>query len=63
MTLNLFMKQGQLRYFYEAVKGFENEPEKGLRCNKCFELRLTKTAQKGKRIRSLKIVIYYNIER
>jgi len=32
--------------YYNAVKGFENEPEKGLRCDKCFELRLRKTAQK-----------------
>ena len=31
--------------FYSAVKGFENEPEKGLRCDICFELRLRKTAQ------------------
>lgn len=31
--------------FYNAVKGFENEPEKGIRCDKCFELRLRKTAE------------------
>ncbi len=31
--------------FYNAVKGLENEPEKGLRCNKCFELRLNQTAK------------------
>ena len=36
--------------FYDTVKGFENEPEKGLRCNKCFELRLNKTAQKAKEL-------------
>ncbi len=30
--------------FYKAVKGLENEPEKGRRCDKCFELRLSKTA-------------------
>lgn len=30
--------------YYDFVKGFENEPEKGLRCDKCFELRLKKTA-------------------
>ena len=34
--------------FFEHVKGFENEPEKGLRCDKCFFLRLEKTAQKAK---------------
>lgn len=31
--------------YNKAVKGFENEPEKGLRCDKCFELRLQKTAE------------------
>lgn len=31
--------------FYEAAKGFENEPEKGARCDKCFALRLSKTAE------------------
>ncbi|MBO5435022.1 epoxyqueuosine reductase QueH [bacterium] len=36
--------------FFEYVKGFENEPEKGLRCDKCFELRLSKTAQKAKEL-------------
>lgn len=36
--------------YYEFVKGFENEPEKGLRCDKCFELRLRKTAEYAKSI-------------
>lgn len=31
--------------YYEYVKGLENEPEKGARCDKCFELRLSKAAQ------------------
>jgi hypothetical protein len=34
--------------YYEYVKGLENEPEKGCRCDKCFELRLEKTAQLAK---------------
>ena len=29
----------------EAVKGLENEPERGGRCLKCFKLRLLRTAQ------------------
>ncbi len=37
--------------YYEFVKGLENEPEKGARCDKCFELRLNKTAQKAKALR------------
>lgn len=36
--------------YYEYVKGFECEPEKGLRCDKCFELRLQKTAEFAKSI-------------
>ena len=36
--------------FYDAVKGLEDEPEKGLRCPKCFELRLIKTAKKAKEL-------------
>ena len=35
------------KVFYEFVKGLEDEPEKGKRCDKCFELRLEKTAQKA----------------
>ena len=34
--------------FYNAAKGFEQEPEKGKRCDKCFELRLRKTADFAK---------------
>lgn len=33
--------------FYNAVKGLEKEPEGGKRCEKCFELRLSRTAQKA----------------
>lgn len=36
--------------FYETAKGYENEPEKGKRCDRCFELRLQKTAQKAKEL-------------
>ena len=35
--------------YYDYVKGLESEPEKGLRCDKCFELRLLKTAEFAKR--------------
>lgn len=34
--------------YYNFVKGLENEPEKGKRCDKCFELRLIKTAEFAK---------------
>lgn len=36
--------------YYNFVKGLENEPEKGKRCDKCFELRLEKTAQLAKEL-------------
>ena len=36
--------------WYEHIKNFENEPEKGLRCNKCFEYRLNFTAKKAKEL-------------
>jgi len=36
---------------YESqIKGLELEPEKGKRCDKCFELRLLKTAQKAEEL-------------
>ena len=34
--------------FYEGYKGLENEKEGGIRCTKCFHLRLEKTAQIAK---------------
>lgn len=34
--------------FYEVAIGLENEPERGKRCDKCFELRLKKVAEFAK---------------
>ena len=34
--------------FFLVSKGLENEPERGRRCAKCFELRLRETAKKAK---------------
>lgn len=34
--------------FFDTVKGLENEPEGGARCEKCFNLRLKSTAQQAK---------------
>ena len=34
--------------FYTIAQGLESEPEKGKRCDKCFELRLKKTAELAK---------------
>ena len=38
------------REYLDYVKGLENEPERGLRCDKCFELRLSKASQKAKEL-------------
>lgn len=34
--------------FFECARGFEEEPEGGARCARCFELRLRKTAETAK---------------
>ena len=36
--------------YLDYVKGYENEPEGGARCIKCFELRLNDTAKKAKEL-------------
>jgi predicted adenine nucleotide alpha hydrolase (AANH) superfamily ATPase len=36
--------------FYKCAKGLESEPEKGLRCDECFKLRLRKTAKLAKQM-------------
>lgn len=52
--LSIFPTQNQISFidcdhesehFYERVKGYENEPERGARCSICFDLRLSKTAE------------------
>ncbi len=35
----------ETKEFYDAVKGFEKEPERGKRCEICFRLRLTEAAK------------------
>lgn len=36
--------------FYDAVRGFEQEPEGGARCRECFRLRLQNSARKAKEL-------------
>lgn len=36
--------------YMNAIKGFENEPEKGKRCDICIKIRLEKTAQKAQEL-------------
>jgi len=48
--VELIVGNYDIESYYLTVKGLENEPERGLRCDKCFKLRLTQTAQKAKEI-------------
>ena len=36
--------------FFDMAKGLENEPEKGIRCFKCYELRMRECAKKAKKL-------------
>lgn len=42
--VQLIVGDYEIDKYYTAVKGLENEPEKGLRCDKCFALRLEEAA-------------------
>lgn len=50
LDCELIIGEYEPEIYYQYVKGFENEPEKGLRCDKCFTLRLTKTAELAKQL-------------
>ena len=39
------------RQFFDVVKGLEKEPEGGKRCEKCFELRLSRTIELAKEMK------------
>ena len=45
--LNIPLLEGEyeIKKWFVDIKGLENEPEKGERCVKCFDMRLEKTAQ------------------
>lgn len=42
------LEEGQAEWL-ERIKGLENEPEGGKRCDRCYELRLHRTAQYAKK--------------
>ena len=48
IKVEYFESTYEIKRFYEAIKGFEDEPEKGKRCSICFNLRLDKTAEFAK---------------
>ena len=45
-NVELLIDEYNHKEYLSFIKGLENEPEKGARCDKCIELRLIKTAQK-----------------
>lgn len=49
-NIELIIQEEPTENWFEFVKGLENEPERGLRCHKCFEYRLMKTAKKAKEL-------------
>jgi len=50
LNCELIVEEYEPIEFKNTIIGLENEPEKGKRCIKCFELRLSKTAQKAKEL-------------
>ncbi len=48
LNCEIIIEDYEPKIFDEAVTGFEKEPERGLRCTKCFELRLLYAAKKAK---------------
>lgn len=49
-NVELLVEDYNPKEFLDYVKGLENEPEKGKRCDKCIELRLQKTGLKAKEL-------------
>lgn len=48
--VGLIIENYEPNEYLNYIKGLENEPEKGSRCDKCIELRLRKTALKAKEL-------------
>ena len=49
-NIDIILEEYLSEQYKKEVVGFENEPEGGKRCEKCFYLRLEKTAQKAKEL-------------
>jgi len=45
MNYKIFILEDPFEIWDKAITGYENEPERGKRCEICFQLRLEKTAQ------------------
>jgi len=50
LDIPLHLGDYDVESWFKAVKGFENEPEKGERCSICFDYRFDNTAKKAKEL-------------
>lgn len=50
LGIEFYEGEYDVKKYYDFISGFENEPEGGRRCEKCFYLRLYKTAEFAKKI-------------
>ena len=48
LNTELIIEKYNHNKYLDFIKGLEQEPERGLRCDKCIELRLEQTAQKAR---------------
>lgn len=48
--VDLIVEDYNPQEYLDYIRGLENEPERGSRCDKCIELRLKKTANKAKEL-------------
>lgn len=48
--VDLVIEEYNHNKYLDYVKGYESEPERGLRCDKCIELRLQETVKKAKEL-------------
>ena len=53
--VQLIVEDYEPQDYLTYIEGLENEPERGMRCDKCVELRLYKTANKAKELGIKKI--------
>lgn len=54
-NVELIVEKYNHEEYLQVIKGLEEQPEKGLRCNKCIEFRIVQTVQKAKKLGIKKI--------
>ncbi|MSN95680.1 epoxyqueuosine reductase QueH [Campylobacter sp. FMV-PI01] len=50
LNIEVFLGDYEIDEWFSYIKGLENEPERGKRCQKCFDFRVEKTALFAKKI-------------